>query len=51
MGYMGFEKLRAKLGKQPGIKSPGGLAAVIGKKKYGAGKFNKAAASGKKFGR
>ena len=50
MGFMGFEKLRAKLGKQPGIKSPGGLAAVIGKKKYGAGKFSKAAAAGKKMG-
>lgn len=39
MAYEGFAKVAAKTG------SPA-LAAWIGRKKYGAGKFNKAAAKG-----
>ena len=50
MGYVGFEKLRGQLGKKPGVTNPGGLAAFIGRKKYGPAKFNKAAGAGKKLG-
>jgi len=50
MGYMGFDRLSAKLSKQKGVSDPKGLAAAIGRKKYGASKFNKAASSGKKLG-
>jgi hypothetical protein len=46
--YMGFEKLKGKLAAK-GAKSPGALAAWIGRKKYGKGKFQKAAAAGKKM--
>jgi hypothetical protein len=46
MAYEGFDKLKGKLAKK-GVDNPGGLAAFIGRKKYGAGKFNKAAAAGK----
>ncbi len=46
--YTGFNKLKAKLAKK-GIGNPAGLAAVIGRKKYGAKKFNKFAAKGKKM--
>ena len=49
MAYVGFDKLKAKLAAK-GVRSPGGLAASIGKKKYGAKKFNAAAAKGKKLG-
>jgi hypothetical protein len=40
--YLGFNKLKSKL-KAQGASNPGGLAAYIGRKKYGAKKFNKAA--------
>lgn len=45
MGYEGFAKLEGKLAGKPGVTSPGALAASIGRKKYGAGKFNQAAGS------
>jgi hypothetical protein len=45
MAYMGFDKLKGKLAHK-GIDNPGALAASIGRKKYGAKKFNKAAAKG-----
>ena len=45
MTHIGFDALKAKLGKK-GVKSPGGLAAAIGRNKYGKGKFQKAAAKG-----
>jgi hypothetical protein len=48
MSYMGFQKLAAKLAEQ-GVKNPNAAAAAIGRKKYGAKKFNKAAASGTKM--
>lgn len=47
MAYVGFKKLQGKLESQG--KSPdaaGAIAASIGRKKYGAKKFNKAAAQG-----
>ena len=50
MAYMGFSALKSKLGARPGVTNPGALAASIGRKKYGARKFNKAAASGRKLG-
>ena len=46
MAYMGFKKLKSKLeseGKSP--KAAGAIAASVGRKKYGAKKFNKAAAA------
>lgn len=48
MAYVGFDKLKSKLTKK-GVNDPAALAASIGRKKYGAKKFNKAAASGKKM--
>lgn len=47
--YMGFSKLKKSLAAK-GAKSPGALAAWIGRKKYGKGKFQSAAAKGKKLG-
>lgn len=41
-----FAKLEGHL-KVEGIKDPGALAASIGRKRYGAKKFNKLAAKGK----
>ncbi len=48
--YLGFDKLKSRLAKRPGVTNPGALAASIGRKKYGAKKFNRAAAAGKKLG-
>tara|TARA_R110000796_G_scaffold37023_1_gene93708 strand:+ start:1700 stop:1897 length:198 start_codon:yes stop_codon:yes gene_type:complete len=48
MAYVGFKKLQGKLesqGKSPA--AAGAIAASIGRKKYGAKKFGKAAAQGK----
>jgi len=42
-----FDQLKAKLSKKPGVRNPGGLAAAIGKKKYGASVMAKASAAGK----
>lgn len=47
MGYMGFKKLEGKL--SGSVKDPGAVAASIGRKKYGAKAFGKAAASGTKM--
>jgi hypothetical protein len=45
MAYMGFKKVEASLkGK---VDNPAAVAASIGRKKYGKGKFQKAAAEGK----
>lgn len=46
MAYIGFGALKSKLAKK-GAKSPGGLAAFIGRKKYGVKKFQAAAAAGR----
>jgi hypothetical protein len=48
--YQGFKKTVGALKKQGGIENPEGLAASIGRKKYGKEKFQKAAAAGKKLG-
>jgi hypothetical protein len=45
-----FVALKNKLAKRPGVTNPGGLAAYIGREKYGKGKFQKLAAKGKKSG-
>ncbi len=45
--YVGFKKLKSKLASKPGITSPGGLAAAIGRKKYGKEKFQSAASKDK----
>lgn len=46
MAYVGFKKLKDELDDRPGVRNPGGLAAAIGRKKYGKAKFNKAASEG-----
>jgi len=45
--YVGFKKLKAKIAAKGDVKNPGAVAAAIGRKKYGAAKFQKAAAAGK----
>ena len=47
-GYVGFGKLKTKLGKK-GAKDPGALAAWIGRNKYGKTKFQGYAAKDKKM--
>lgn len=42
-----FQQLESKLSKRPGVTDPAGLAAYIGRKKYGAKKFASLAAKGK----
>jgi len=49
MAYIGFNALKSKLAKRPGVTNPGALAASIGRKKYGKKKFQKAAATGTKM--
>jgi hypothetical protein len=48
--YTGFDRLKSTLAKRPGVKDPAALSAAIGKKKYSAKRFNRAAAQGKKLG-
>ena len=43
-----FAALKEKLSDKPGVTNPGGLAAYIGRKKYGNKGFAKLAAGGKK---
>lgn len=45
-----FDKLKAKLAKEPGVTDPAGLAAAIGRKKLGKAKFQAKAAAGRKKG-
>lgn len=42
-----FAKLKAKLSQRPGVRNPGALAAAIGRKKYGAKRFNRLSAGGR----
>lgn len=42
-----FKSLEHALAEKPGVKDPGGLAAAIGRKKYGDTKFNKLSSGGK----
>jgi hypothetical protein len=48
MAYEGFAKVESSVAKK-GAKNPGALAAWIGRRKYGKGKFQSAAAKGKKM--
>ncbi len=50
MAYLGFAKLKGKIAASGGAKDAGAIAASIGRKKYGARKFNRAAAAGRKLG-
>ena len=43
-----FAQLKSKLGARKGVTNPGALAAYIGRKKYGAKKFGKLSARGRK---
>ena len=43
MPYLGFSKLKAKIAAKGDVRNPGAVAAAIGRKKYGATKFNHAA--------
>lgn len=42
-----FAALEGKLSKSPGVYNPAGLAASIGRKKYGTKRFNGLAAKGR----
>lgn len=42
-----FSALKARLGREKGVKNPGALAAAIGRSKFGKGKFQSMAAKGK----
>lgn len=46
MAYTGFNKLKGELAAEPGVKNPAGLAASIGRKKYGKKAMAKGAATG-----
>lgn len=48
--YVGFDKLKGQLEHRPGVTNPGALAAYIGRRKYGAKRFARAAGQGKKLG-
>ena len=43
-----FGKLKAKLARRPGVYDPGGLAATIGRRKYGPKRFAAMAAAGRR---
>lgn len=43
-----FQALKQKLAGEPGVTNPGGLAAALGRKKFGTSKFQKMAAAGRK---
>ena len=43
-----FRKLKAELAKRPNVTSPGGLAATIGRNKYGKTPFQRLAARGQR---
>ncbi len=48
LGESKFSRLAGKLGKEKGVKSPGGLAASIGRKKYGRAGMAKKSAAGRR---
>lgn len=47
MAYIGFNKLKNKLAGKPGVSNPAGLAAAIGRKKYGKKNMAKMSKTGK----
>jgi hypothetical protein len=46
MAYVGFNKLKGQLAQRPGVTIPGGLAAYIGERKFGAKAMRQAASKG-----
>lgn len=48
MAYVGFDKLSSKIAAS-GARNPDAVAAAIGRRKYGAEKFQRAAAAGKRM--
>lgn len=46
MAYTGFQALAKQLAQRSGVQDPAALAATIGRKKYGPGAMQHAAASG-----
>jgi hypothetical protein len=48
MAHIGFNKLKSKLAGESGVTDPAGLAATIGRKKFGKAGMEKKAAAGKK---
>jgi len=48
MPYEGFKAVEANAAKH-GARNPGAVAAAVGRRKYGAKKFNAAARAGKKM--
>lgn len=48
MAYVGFNKLASQLA-QKGVRDPKALASVIGRRKFGKRRYQKAAAQGKKM--
>jgi hypothetical protein len=48
MPRIGFKKLKSKLARRKGVRSPGGLAAHIGREKLGKRAFQKKAAAGRR---
>lgn len=49
MAYEGFSKLKGEIAAKGNVRDPGAVAASIGRKKYGAKRFQKAATSGTKM--
>ena len=49
MAYQGFKAVEASAAKS-GARNPAAVAAAVGRKKYGAKKFNRAASQGRKLG-
>lgn len=43
-----YAALKQELARKPGVTNPGGLAAAIGRAKYGSGRYAAMAAKGKK---
>lgn len=43
-----FSALEGKLAAEPGVRNPGAVAASIGRKKFGAAKMSKMAATGER---
>lgn len=51
MAYVGFQRLKGQLAKRGGVRNPGAVAAAIGRKKYGAKKMARAAATSTPLGK
>lgn len=44
--YIGFDQLKSQLAHRPGVTNPAGLAAAVGRRKYGAPAMRHAAKTG-----